>query len=70
LHVTPREQTRPAPLPWLEPGVETCGFCLRAYHYEAAYHCADCDRPACPVCIVTVRERQTVVCPQCAGDSR
>lgn len=55
-----------APPPWWsEPGPEVCEFCLQAFHLEAGYHCIDCDRPICPVCVVTLRERRAVSCPQC-----
>lgn len=52
----------------LEPGPETCDFCLRGFHLEIGYHCADCDRPICPVCVVTVRARGVVLCPECHRD--
>ncbi len=52
--------------PWgLEAGPETCEFCLHTYHYEAGYHCVHCDRPVCPLCVMVVREREVVVCPDC-----
>lgn len=49
----------------LEPGPEECGFCLRGFHLEVAYRCADCDEPVCPVCVVTVRARGVTLCPEC-----
>lgn len=49
----------------LEPGPEECPHCLRGFHLEVGYHCADCDAPVCPVCVVVVRERSVVVCPDC-----
>lgn len=61
-----REESDRSELPWwLEPGSETCEFCLHTYHYEAGYYCVDCDRPICPACIVEVRVSRTVVCPAC-----
>ena len=50
---------------WSEPGPESCGFCHHAFHVEIGYHCVECDRPVCPLCVVTVRERHVVVCPEC-----
>ncbi len=53
---------------WLEPGPDMCEHCLRAYYVEVGYVCAACDRPVCPVCAVTVRERGVVLCPSCAEE--
>lgn len=54
---------------WSEPGPATCDFCMVRFHLEAGYHCSDCDRPICPICVLRVRERRTVICPQChAGE--
>ncbi len=50
---------------WLEPGPEHCDFCQYSFHYEAGYHCVHCDRPVCPVCVVSVRAEHTVTCPEC-----
>lgn len=50
---------------WLEPGVEECEFCLRSVHYEALYHCSECDRPLCPGCSLVLLERRVVVCGGC-----
>lgn len=51
---------------WAEAGPDECSFCLRAYYVEVGYYCADCDRPVCPVCVVTRFEWQTVSCPECS----
>ena len=53
---------------WLEAGVEECEFCLAAVHYEVLYHCAECDRPVCPNCTVTIFESRTVLCSECGKD--
>jgi len=53
---------------WSEPGPDLCSHCLRDYHLEVGYHCAACDEPVCPVCVVTVRPRGAVLCPRCAGE--
>ena len=50
---------------WLTPGPEECPHCLRTYHVEVGYRCTDCDGPICPFCVVTVRETETVHCPDC-----
>lgn len=50
---------------WLDPGPQECEFCLLHYHYEAGYHCIECDRPLCPACVVEIRATRTVVCPEC-----
>ncbi|HKK53723.1 MAG TPA: hypothetical protein VKA74_19165 [Myxococcota bacterium] len=64
-------RTDPKAAPWaLEPGPEVCGFCDRAYHIEAGAFCVDCDRPACPLCIVEVRESRCLVCPDCREEHR
>ncbi len=55
---------------WLEPGPEECAFCLHGYHYEAGYHCIECDRPLCPVCVIEVRETHSVVCPDCYAGNK
>lgn len=60
------QKDRAGDLPWwLESGVEECEVCFAAVHYEALYHCVDCDRPLCPVCAVTVIETRSVVCSEC-----
>ncbi|WP_308364547.1 MULTISPECIES: hypothetical protein [unclassified Microbulbifer] len=53
---------------WLQPGPETCQFCLRAFHHEAGYHCLHCDWAVCPGCVVERFENREAVCPQCRGE--
>ncbi len=50
---------------WLEPGPETCQHCQGTFHYEAGYHCFQCDSPICPVCVVELHETRQVSCPDC-----
>lgn len=52
---------------WLEPGSESCTFCAASYQIEAAYYCAECDRPLCPACVVEVFMTRRVVCPRCGA---
>ena len=54
---------------WNEAGPDRCEFCRHAFCVEVGFHCADCDRPVCPLCVITVRERQIVVCPACHEES-
>ena len=61
-----RQPQLPGPW-WSDPGPVQCQFCLQAYRSECGYHCGDCDRPLCPVCVVTVRGRREVICPACRG---
>lgn len=51
---------------WLAGGSEVCDFCLQRYAWEVEVRCVACDRPVCPVCVVTVRERV----PERAGPER
>jgi DNA-directed RNA polymerase subunit RPC12/RpoP len=51
---------------WSKPGPELCEFCLHTFQVEAGYYCADCDRPICPVCVLQIRERHSVSCPDCS----
>ena len=53
---------------WLQPGTETCEVCLEAVHYEALYHCRECDQPLCMSCGVTVVERRIVLCASCSDE--
>lgn len=53
---------------WLESGPETCQFCLRAFNYEAGFHCIYCDSPICPVCVETHFATRTTRCPECHAD--
>jgi len=52
---------------WLEPGAETCAFCLQPYQIEIAYYCVVCDEPVCPNCVDRPAERE-VLCPRCAAE--
>lgn len=62
-------QAQPGDPPWWsDPGPDLCNFCLQTFHVEVGYHCADCDQPVCPVCVVHVHERRTVICPDCGED--
>ncbi|AMC99741.1 hypothetical protein [Halomonas chromatireducens] len=54
---------------WLESGPETCQFRLRTFHYEAGYHCIDCDRPICPACVAERLESRETLCPECHEDA-
>lgn len=62
--------TSPWPAWWNQPGPDECEFCHRPFHVEVGYYCADCDRPVCPVCVVTVRD--CIACPECCtqGEDR
>jgi hypothetical protein len=51
---------------WIEGGAETCGFCLEQYSYETEYRCLGCDTAVCPMCVLEIRERHSVYCPECA----
>lgn len=59
----------PAEIPWwLDEGEEQCAFCLQTYAYEVEVRCADCDRPSCLHCVVTVREHTSGHhCPECSA---
>lgn len=62
------DDTQQHPPWWLESGTEICQFCQRTFHYEAGFHCVYCDRPICPLCVVTVLEARgirEVHCPEC-----
>ena len=50
----------------LERGPDTCDFCLQAFHIEAAYYCAGCDRPFCPLCAGSTEAGDALRCPECA----
>jgi hypothetical protein len=50
---------------WIEGGAETCGFCLERYSYEGEYRCVECDRAVCPMCVLEIRGRHAVYCPEC-----
>ena len=56
---------QPLRSPWWLAGEETCEFCVQQYSVEVEYRCVDCDRPVCPMCVITVRERHRVWCPEC-----
>lgn len=66
-----RSEADTADMPWwLEPGPEHCSHCLRAHHLEVSVRCVQCDQPVCPLCVVTVRRAETIVCPSChQGDT-
>ncbi len=49
----------------LAPETERCDFCLQPYVYELEFRCFDCDRPICPICVVTIRARRESRCPEC-----
>lgn len=51
-------------------GSESCGFCLQTYVYALEVHCTGCDRPVCPLCLVTVRIDAQRFCPPCADDAQ
>jgi DNA-directed RNA polymerase subunit RPC12/RpoP len=55
---------------WLEPGPETCQHCQGTFHYEAGYHCFQCDSPVCPVCVVELHETRQVSCPDCHAQAQ
>jgi hypothetical protein len=50
-------------------GDEHCGFCLQSYAYELEVFCIHCDRPMCPVCVVTRTFQGERICPECASDT-
>jgi ferredoxin len=50
---------------WESPAVEQCAFCENHLAVEVFIHCIDCDRPVCPFCAVTIRERRGLRCPEC-----
>jgi len=68
--MTRRRTESPAVAWWSEPGPSLCDFCLGTFHVEVGYHCADCDRPICPICIATARERSAVICPECGVEGK
>jgi hypothetical protein len=51
---------------WEEAGPDYCEFCQHAFRVEVGFHCADCDRPICPVCVIRVRE--WAACPECCTE--
>lgn len=51
--------------PWWLGGEERCDFCLERYVYEMEVRCLHCDRPVCPMCVVTITERRERVCAEC-----
>ena len=51
---------------WSLPGPDYCEFCQHGFHVEIGYYCTGCDRPICPLCIVTVRE--TIHCSECSAE--
>ena len=53
----------PGPAWWDEAGPDVCEFCQHAFHVEVGFYCADCDRPVCPVCVITLSSR--AACPEC-----
>lgn len=59
-----RSSNTPVPW-WSEPGPDACEFCLSAFHVEVGFYCWECDRPVCPVCVVTRLEQKAVFCPEC-----
>ncbi len=50
---------------WIDGGGETCDFCLQRYAYEVERRCSRCDGPACPRCVVKIRETRQSVCVGC-----
>lgn len=60
-----RRRSPEAPAWWNAPGPDYCAFCQHFFQVEVGYHCVECDRPVCPLCIVTLREQHAVVCPEC-----
>lgn len=66
----PMSESQRSAAPWWAPGgpsaeAEECSFCLGLYAYELQVRCADCDRPMCPVCAVSVRRREVRICFDC-----
>ena len=53
---------------WMEPGTETCGFCLRSYSWEAARRCARCDAQICPFCVRSGEPGGPALCPECSDE--
>lgn len=53
---------------WNAPGPDYCEFCRHGFHVEIGYYCAECDRPICALCIVTVRGQQAILCPECSAE--
>ncbi len=53
---------------WMSVGPEACESCSRAYYLEMGYHCARCDRAICSICVITVFEVRTALCPGCYGE--
>jgi hypothetical protein len=45
-----------------------CGFCLQSYLVQLELHCAECDRPVCPLC-ATHGGDAGGLCPDCAGSA-
>ena len=50
---------------WSEVGPESCESCSRDYYLEMGYYCARCDHAICAVCVVTVFDLRTALCPAC-----
>ncbi|MBW3533931.1 MAG: hypothetical protein KY453_01730 [Gemmatimonadetes bacterium] len=55
--------------PWWTGGEERCAFCLGRYVHEMEIRCLHCDRPMCPLCVVTVSARRERLCPECEPSS-
>jgi hypothetical protein len=51
---------------WISGGSETCPWCMHRYVYEQEMRCTRCDEPCCPGCVMVIRERHEVLCPDCA----
>jgi hypothetical protein len=43
-----------------------CGFCLQFYLLQLELHCAECDRPVCPLCAKHGAGDAGGLCPDCA----
>ena len=53
---------------WDEAGPDYCEFCQHTFYVEVGFYCADCDRPICPVCVVTVHGQEGVTCSECSSE--
>ena len=58
----------PSPAPDRWSGDGQCGFCLQFYLLQLEVHCADCDRPLCPLCARhDAGDAGGGLCPECAS---